>query len=187
MRRQRLPLLLSQCGGRKIGSSFITAIFPDGFFSWTLTPRPIAIFWKALGGCGSLFKVQIPESFKYSLLERSLNSVYIVQDCCYKACKQYDVNETMERQFLFPADLDARDLVAAVIHEQSARYMSFLTNFAAGFQDTQLNMYRWLLYPVVTADVKELEAGLSYRTIRNSIQSKHPEGTALNPGNITQA
>ena len=50
-----------------------------------------------------------------------------------------------------------------------------------------MNMYRWLLYPVVTADVKELEAGLSYRTIRNSIQSKHPDGTALNPGNITQA
>ena len=65
--------------------------------------------------------------------------------------------------------------------------MSFLTNFAAGFQDTQLNMYRWLLFPVVTADLKELEKGLSYRTIRNSIQSKHPEGAALNPGNITQA
>jgi hypothetical protein len=142
---------------------------------------------KVVGAGEALLNVQFSESFKYSLIERALNSVYIVQDCCYKACKEYEVNETMETQFLFPADLDAKDLVAAVIHEQGARYMSFLTNFAAGFQDTQLNMYRWLLYPVVTADVKELEAGLSYRTIRNSIQSKHPEGTALNPGNITQA
>ena len=83
--------------------------------------------------------------------------------------------------------LDADRLVSAVIHEQGARYTSFLTNFAAGFQDTQLNMYKWLLFPVVIADVKELEKGLSYRTIRNSIQSKHPEGVTLNPGNITQA
>jgi hypothetical protein len=131
--------------------------------------------------------VQFSEQFKYSLIAHSLNSVYIVQDCCYKACKQYDVNETKEKQFLFPADFDANRLVSAVIHEQGARYTSFLTNFAAGFQDTQLNMYKWLLFPVVTADVKELEKGLSYRTIRNSIQSKHPEGVTLNPGNITQA
>jgi hypothetical protein len=48
-------------------------------------------------------------------------------------------------------------------------------------------MYKWLLFPVVTADIKELEKGLSYRTIRSDIQSKHPEGVTLNPGNITQA
>ena len=131
--------------------------------------------------------VKFPDHFKYSLIAHSLNSVYIVQDCCYKACKLYDVNETREKQFLFPPELDANRLVSAVIHEQGARYTSFLTNFAAGFQDTQLNMYKWLLFPVVIADVKELEKGLSYRTIRNSIQSKHPEGVTLNPGNITQA
>jgi hypothetical protein len=131
--------------------------------------------------------VKFPDHFKYSLIAHSLNSVYIVQDCCYKACKQYDVNESREKQFLFPVDLDADRLVSAVIHEQGARYTSFLTNFAAGFQDTQLNMYKWLLFPVVIADVKELEKGLSYRTVKNSIQSKHPEGVTLNPGNITQA
>jgi hypothetical protein len=135
----------------------------------------------------ALLNVQFPDSFKYSLVEHSLNSVYIVQDCCYKACKTHGVHETRDEQFLFPADLNANELVSAVIHEQGARYTSFLTNFAAGFQDTQLNMYKWLLFPVVTADVKDLETGLSYRTIRNKIQSRHPEGEALNPGNITQA
>jgi hypothetical protein len=134
-----------------------------------------------------LLNVQFPDNFKYSLIDDSLNSVYIVQDCCYKACKQYGVSETRDKQFLFPADIDAKKFVSEVIHEQGARYSSFLTDFAAGFQDTQLNMFRWLLFPVLTADVKELEKGLSYRTIRTGIQSEHPEGAGLNAGNITQA
>ena len=134
-----------------------------------------------------LLNVQFPENFKYSLIEHSLNSVYIVQDCCYKACKMHDVHETKEKQFRFPDDLDASKLVFAVIQEQGARYTSFLTNFAAGFQETQLNMYKWLLFPVVTADVNTLEKGLTYRTIRTSVESKHPDGENLNPGNITQA
>jgi hypothetical protein len=48
-------------------------------------------------------------------------------------------------------------------------------------------MFKWLLFPVLTADVKELEKGLLYRTIRLGIQSRHPEGAGLNAGNITQA
>jgi hypothetical protein len=28
---------------------------------------------------------------------------------------------------------------------------------------------------------------LSYRTIRNGIEARHPQGAALNPGNLTQA
>jgi len=57
--------------------------------------------------------VKFPDHFKYSLIAHSLNSVYIVQDCCYKACKLYDVNETREKQFLFPPELDANRLVSA--------------------------------------------------------------------------
>jgi hypothetical protein len=37
-------------------------------------------------------------------------------------------------------------------------------------------MYMWLLYPIVTADISQLEAGLSYREIRHSVESKHPQG-----------
>jgi hypothetical protein len=82
---------------------------------------------------------------------------------------------------------DARVFVREVIQEQGARYSSFLTNFAGGFQDTQLEMYKWLLYPVVTAELAELEKGLTYRIIRTRIVSKRPQGANLNPGNLTQA
>jgi hypothetical protein len=134
-----------------------------------------------------LLNIEFPITFKTELIKSALNSVYIVQDCCYKACRESGVIETKNQRVKLPNSLDSQKLVSEVIHEQGARYSSFLTNFARGFQDTELEMPKWILYPILTADIKQLESGLSYRFIRNSIEAKHPEGQALNPGNLTQA
>jgi hypothetical protein len=135
----------------------------------------------------ALLNMEFPAAFKAELIQKSLNSVYILQDCCYKACRASGIVETQEHHRTLPADLNAEKLVAEVIHEQGARYSSFLTNFARGFQDTELEMYKWLLYPILTADISQLETGLSYREIRHSVESRHPQGSGLNPGNLTQA
>jgi hypothetical protein len=97
------------------------------------------------------------------------------------------VHSTKEQTFHFPDTLEAQKLVAEVIQEQSARYSSFVTNFAAGFGETQLEMYKWLLYPLLTSTIEELTTGVTYRQIRTRIESKHPQGSGLNPGNLTQA
>jgi hypothetical protein len=142
---------------------------------------------KVIDAGEALLNLRFPPAFKAQLIADSLSSVYVVQECCYKACKLHNVHETKEELFEFPETLDAQKLVAEVIQEQSARYSSFLTNFAGGFQDTQLEMYKWLLYPVLTSSAQELADGLSYRFIRNRIESKHPQRNNLNPGNLTQA
>lgn len=48
-------------------------------------------------------------------------------------------------------------------------------------------MYRWLLYPILTAAPEELEDGLLYGYLRKEIESQHPQGNNLNPGNLTQS
>ena len=48
-------------------------------------------------------------------------------------------------------------------------------------------MYKWLLYPILRADLKALEKGLLYGAIRKGIEAKHPQGAGLNAGNVTQA
>lgn len=48
-------------------------------------------------------------------------------------------------------------------------------------------MYRWLLYPILTAAPEELEDGLLYGCLRKEIESQHPQGNNLNPGNLTQS
>ena len=78
-------------------------------------------------------------------------------------------------------------IIREVVNQQTGRYNSFITQFAAGFQDTSLKMYRWLLYPVLTASAADLQHGLRYRAMRDTLRAKHPEGNSLNVGNLTQA
>ena len=119
--------------------------------------------------------MQFPAAFKAQLIADSLNSVYVVQECCYKACKLHDVHSTKEQTFHFPDTIEAQKLVAEVIQEQSARYSSFVTNFAAGFGETQLEMYKWLLYPVLTSSIEELTAGATYRQIPPGLKANTPK------------
>lgn len=48
-------------------------------------------------------------------------------------------------------------------------------------------MHKWLLYPILTSNLRELEQGLTYARIREILQSHHPQKKDLNPGNLTQA
>ncbi len=48
-------------------------------------------------------------------------------------------------------------------------------------------MYKWLLYPILAANPKKLEEGFKFSELRRALSDKHPQGQALNPGNLTQA
>lgn len=135
----------------------------------------------------ALLNVSFTEPFKNALVENCLNSVYIVQEACYQACRAAGVNETKPEMVTIGDGVDISKLIKEVVNQQTGRYNSFITQFAAGFQDTALGMYKWLLYPVLTSDTKHLEDGLRYREIKLLLQKKHPQGKDLNPGNLSQA
>lgn len=132
--------------------------------------------------------IRFKPAFVNEVIEASSGNVYIVQETCHRACKESGVERTIigERQ-LIGDGLNAKDLVAKIIQEQSGRYNAFITNYASGFQETTLAMHKWLLYPILTSSIEELSNGLTYRSIRLKIMSAHPQGKSLNPGNITQA
>lgn len=135
----------------------------------------------------ALLNIQFDEGFKVALLQRCLDSVHIVQEVCYQACRSKGIYETAKTQTFLGDDIDVGDLVRDVVNQQTGRYHGFITQFASGFQDTALQMYKWLLYPVLTASTEKLEEGLKYRELRLSLQEVHPQGSELNPGNLTQA
>lgn len=136
----------------------------------------------------ALLNISFAASFKNSVLTGCLDSVYVVQESCYQACISKEINFTQDKQLLeVGADIDASAIIRAVVNQQTGRYNSFITQFATGFQETALQMYKWLLYPVLTASIDELEQGLSYRRMRDTLRQHHPEGKALNIGNLTQA
>lgn len=131
--------------------------------------------------------VNFSDEFVDELLKNCFNSIYIVQESCYQCCVANDVNSTLKQRREIGTRNQAEEIVTAVVNQQTGRFNSFITQFADGFQTTALEMYRWLLYPVLTADVGDLQKGLRLNSITKALQAKHPNGKELNPGNVTQA
>jgi hypothetical protein len=139
-----------------------------------------------LRGAG-LLNVQFPEDFIHQLVHECFNNVYIVQETCRQVCLRSGVTHTQPTTVRVGEGIDVRSAVESVVAQQTGRYMSFITQFSAGFQTTSLEMYKWLVYPVLTATPEQLEKGFTYRDLREAIQARHPSGEGLNPGNLTQA
>ncbi|EOG4610730.1 hypothetical protein ACXR8V_02445 [Pseudomonas aeruginosa] len=136
---------------------------------------------------GALLGITFDSTFTEQLIEHCKDSVYIVQEACRRVCQQQNIEETLDAPQEIGNNVNASELVKEIVNEQSARYSSFLTAFSDGFQDTELEMYKWLLFPILTSSVEELEQGILYRKIRQSLIENHPKRSSLNPGNITQA
>jgi len=135
----------------------------------------------------ALLNVQFSDEFKNALVEACFGSVHIVQEACYRACVDKGVYQTCEELCAIGDGLDARAIINKVVQDQSGRFNSFLTQFAIGFEETTLQMYRWLLYPVIKSKPHVLEKGLGLQDIRRQIEAKHPKGKELNVGNVVSA
>lgn len=135
-----------------------------------------------------LLNISFADSFKEQVIAGCLDSVYIVQETCYQACLAKGINFTQDKHLSdVGSDLSVSALIKDVVNQQTGRYNAFITLFAGGFQETTLQMYKWLLYPVLTTPSEDLERGLTYRYMRDLLRQHHPEGQNLNLGNLTQA
>ena len=136
---------------------------------------------------GALLGVSFDAVFTAALIILARESVYVVQEGCRRACLVAGVRTTRNDNPLIGADLDVDALVKQVVDEQSARYDGFLSTFADGFQETELQMHKWLLYALLTTNTDRLKQGLKYRDIKAILREKHPRERELNSGNITQS
>jgi hypothetical protein len=134
-----------------------------------------------------LLNVKFNEEAIDSLLEHTSDGVALVQESCYRICEIAGILETQEVRREIGADINAETIVREIVNDQAGRYLAFITNFSEGFQQTDLEMYKWLTYSVVKSSIEELEAGLRRAQVSSIVKSKHPEGEKLNEGNITQA
>ena len=135
----------------------------------------------------ALLNISFSEEFKNHLLANSYGSVYIVQEACYQCCSKNGINQTQEEIVTIGSEEEGSTIVQEVVNQQTGRFNSFITQFADGFQATELQMHRWILHSILTSEIDMLRKGLRYSDIRKDLVAHHPVGNALNPGNITQA
>lgn len=142
---------------------------------------------EVINGGASLLNIAFADTFASELLESCFNSVYVVQEACHRSCIKIGILETQSQKQTVGDGISARELVKNVVNQQSGRFNSFITQFADGFQATELEMHKWLLYPVLTSNTDELSKGLRQKDIRDILRKHHPRSASLNQGNVTQA
>ena len=134
-----------------------------------------------------VLNVHFDQSAVESLLKGSSDSIALIQEGCYRICELEGIHETQSVQRNIGANLDVESIVREIVNGQAGRYLAFITNFSEGFQQTDLEMYKWLAYSVLKSSIDDLDVGLRRSQVSTLIKAKHPEGARLNEGNITQA
>jgi hypothetical protein len=87
-----------------------------------------------------LLNVRFEDAFKDDMIRESYSSVYVVQEAARKGCLLSGVTGTQAHTKQVGSGLNASEIVREVVNQQGARYRSFLSQFAAGFQETRLEM-----------------------------------------------
>lgn len=134
-----------------------------------------------------LLNIKFDPTMIDELIKHSADAVALVQEGCFRICEKAGIVQTQERMKEIEAKYDMKAIVREIVNDQAGRYMAFITNFSEGFQQTDLEMYKWLTYAVLVSSNEDLERGLRRAHIATTIKGNHPEGVRLNEGNITQA
>ncbi len=121
-----------------------------------------------------LLNIRFTPEWKADLLAAARESVYIVQEACNKACEAVAVYHTQAETTGIKSDQSARELVRTIVEADGASYVSSLQRFADGFKKSELQMYRWILYPILDAPADKLEQGLRYNDVYNTIVKARP-------------
>ena len=135
----------------------------------------------------TLLNISFTNDFKENLIRESLQNVYVVQEVCYHICIENGIEQTNIGQQL---ELDCSQLekfIGQVVSQHSGRYSKFISTLVEGFQPTELEMYKWILYSILVSKEEDLDNGLRRSEISDLITEKHPRGIDLNPGNPTLA
>lgn len=136
---------------------------------------------------GKLLNVEFSKDFCKEIIEGCNESVHLVQETCRRACREQGIYSTLKKSCVVGDAAAAKRLLKEIVDEQTGRYSGFIMNFSDGFQQTDLEMPKWIMYAILKSDISSLEKGLRLREVSRLIKDAHPKGEKLNNGNITQA
>lgn len=135
----------------------------------------------------AVLNIQFEQKTAEEIIRESSGTVSLLQEACFRICESEGVLETQTEHKMIGSGVDVRAFMKDIVNDQAGRYQAFITNFAEGFQQTDYDMYRWIMYTILSVDYNQLESGVRRNTFSKVIKDSHPVGKKLNEGNITQA
>ena len=134
-----------------------------------------------------LLNISFTNKFKENIKKNCNGSVFLVQQLCHKACKNRNITSTCKFNVEVGYDFDIQGEIRSLLDNQNSRYHKFITEFSAGFNPTELDLYKWILYAIMNASNDVLENGLPAAAIRRIIEKRHPRKFAISQKKLVQA
>jgi hypothetical protein len=101
-----------------------------------------------------------------------------VQDICNGLCQDQKIYEPQKgwRKTSVGQVNAVGPILEQAINQLSPVYLTFLQGFAQGFNRSKLEMYKWILYAILTSDIEKLKKGLAFDELERAIRKVHPNG-----------
>jgi hypothetical protein len=134
-----------------------------------------------------LLNIQFSQTVRDRMIEGCEGNVGLLQELCYRMCEQEGIWETLEDH----REIDDEEYVSEQLTElaeaQAARYLNALADFPKGFGTTELEMYRWIAWVVISSSPAELRYGLRANEVYQRIADQHPGRERIYRNNVIQA
>ncbi|ENM3764508.1 hypothetical protein O1E19_003600 [Vibrio cholerae] len=135
----------------------------------------------------SLLNISFASQFVQDVKKYCNGSIFLVQRLCHESCKAKNITKTQSETTLVGDDFDVQAKIRELLESQNSRYLRFLTDFSAGFDQTKLDLYKWILFALIETETQVLEKGLPAAAIRRIIETKHPSRSELSHKKLLQA
>lgn len=135
-----------------------------------------------------LLNITFPRSVKEEILSLCQSNVGVLQETCYRLCERAGLFVTAPKNREIGTPDEVREIVKTIGGEQAGRYQKFLEEFSEGLNKTELEMYRWIAYVLVTSSANDLKRGLKLAAIFRRMNQVHPKRKGqLLQNNVLQA
>ncbi|HDG1726961.1 TPA: hypothetical protein PFE81_003537 [Vibrio cholerae] len=123
----------------------------------------------------ALLNISFSNGFKESVKQKCNGSIFLVQQLCMKVCETQGISKTQQELTEVAKNIDITEEIKSVLNMHTGRFTKFLMDFSSGFQPTELELYKWILFALITIDEKYLLEGLPIQALKRQIQLAHPK------------
>lgn len=134
-----------------------------------------------------LLNIKFHENFRSIIKNNCNGSIFLAQKLCWRVCSDNKVFVRSPSSKIIGEDFDYQPIITELLSDQNARYFKFLSDFSAGFDQTDLELYKWILYGLLVMDKSVLEKGLASAALRREINTKHPRAKDVSQLKLQQA
>lgn len=135
----------------------------------------------------SLLNISFLPEVVSAIISASHGNVGLVQEICWNLCENLSVHSTQEDYKEIGSVDEVDNIACRISHEQSGRYRNFIHDFSMGFQNTEHELYKWILAWVIVTPIKALQTGISQSDMYRNICTTHPNKDQLKLSSIAQA